>query len=1069
MKKISKIALLVIFALVAAFAVTACSSVESIKITEKNMPVVVYIEGQDLNLSKGKLTVTSKKGEVEEIPLSSSDVTISGYSKTKLGEQEVTVKYKGKTTTFAVNVIPRMQVENTVNSYFVGDSFDNTKGRLKIAKANENENASTYSVNLSDSMVTVEGFDSSTAGSKTLTVKYSTYTATYTVNIYAASEKTVTAPTKTEYLSHETALDLSGGYITVKSAGGELTKNVELTDDMEVSGFDPSAATEANMETALEQTVTVKYNGENFTFKINVLFSDVSYIKKAASDVASLDFGGESYPEISSDLGEKSLLAMKKYLALSDADKALIDVEEAESVARVAAVYGNTKWLEEIQSGYSDLFEIRDNGVYLTCTTYEKTKAAYDKLQSPDAEVKTLGTFLKEIATQFGDVALIGETLTAHLTIPASLNYDVITAMADYMFELNELFTADWEQKIGDIITFIGASNYKSASHSNIYTIVAGWHDITDFYDKVYAYCFNNKDTDVGGIALGVVKDLYMPGEVGKLYKAVMSALNQQAQILNYRTYESTYFMYYFDKICSVDLEAIANDGLQSWILDTLVFPITSGNNQVHNYSLYGLIDSIRFSNGGYFYLASALAEDETFLNLWDKYIVLMNDFINYEGEINFFENEAELGKIKEMFNGFADMTLTQRYGFLISVNYLTVPEYTFDTSKGAYSQFAYFIANGYNEILNADNLYDVFEELTLAIECNSRMNLSRAEGKTPYADEFMSRMEKVTEAYTALNETDKAKFDEVLGTVYTKYLQEYNTLKNPSATKPDLGEWQAKFDLLFENVTRVNTANILIKQSSGGLKCYSAVITAYENARAIAKEILASNNQTVIDAYYNVKYPVTLNLNQTANLTAEYALYIAGQTYMTQLTSLYVPTAKDYIYVYDMYASSTLQPFMVKASEVMWSYINTQYKNLPVHINLTMDDAITVWNEFRQLGNEDQILFYLIDGNARLFTKGITAAFKDDFTGKESTALTNLLVAEEAYIRYQAAEGDAKAAYLDTFLTTMAGLIEQDAELTAAGSKYNQYIGEIYGAYKTLYNELNTQPAPEAPADPQA
>ena len=55
------------------------------------MPQVLFVQGNELNLSGGKLTVNGK-----EVDLTDKDVQVTGYDKDKLGEQTLTVTYKGK-------------------------------------------------------------------------------------------------------------------------------------------------------------------------------------------------------------------------------------------------------------------------------------------------------------------------------------------------------------------------------------------------------------------------------------------------------------------------------------------------------------------------------------------------------------------------------------------------------------------------------------------------------------------------------------------------------------------------------------------------------------------------------------------------------------------------------------------------------------------------------------------------------------------------------------------------------------------------------------------------------------
>lgn len=94
-------------------ACTSCASCAQgeieLEITEENMPQTVYPKGSRLNLEGGKLTVRSG-GFTREIPLSSGEVTVKGYDRTRLGDQDVTVTYRSGereySVSYTVTVLP---------------------------------------------------------------------------------------------------------------------------------------------------------------------------------------------------------------------------------------------------------------------------------------------------------------------------------------------------------------------------------------------------------------------------------------------------------------------------------------------------------------------------------------------------------------------------------------------------------------------------------------------------------------------------------------------------------------------------------------------------------------------------------------------------------------------------------------------------------------------------------------------------------------------------------------------------------------------------------------------------
>ena len=67
-------------------------------------PKTSYIQGQDFDKSAGTITVSYENGTSKQINLTETGVEITNYDKTILGEQEVTVTYKGAQIKFKVNV-----------------------------------------------------------------------------------------------------------------------------------------------------------------------------------------------------------------------------------------------------------------------------------------------------------------------------------------------------------------------------------------------------------------------------------------------------------------------------------------------------------------------------------------------------------------------------------------------------------------------------------------------------------------------------------------------------------------------------------------------------------------------------------------------------------------------------------------------------------------------------------------------------------------------------------------------------------------------------------------------------
>jgi C1A family cysteine protease len=90
----------------------------TIKIDPKAKPAAYIQKGKALDLTKSKLILTYKDGRTESFPLNSPNIKVSGYSKNKVGKQTVTVKFRGATRTFTVNVV-NYKIKTNKSTYTV--------------------------------------------------------------------------------------------------------------------------------------------------------------------------------------------------------------------------------------------------------------------------------------------------------------------------------------------------------------------------------------------------------------------------------------------------------------------------------------------------------------------------------------------------------------------------------------------------------------------------------------------------------------------------------------------------------------------------------------------------------------------------------------------------------------------------------------------------------------------------------------------------------------------------------------------------------------------------------------
>lgn len=194
---------------------------------------LIYIENlEDLDLSGSKLRLSYDNETTEKIDITPD--MISGYDKTKVGTQVITVSYGGFTTTFKVTVLAKSvsSIELTTKpatlAYLEDRDMLDVSGGVVTRYFN---NGTSDTVELKPEMVS--GFDNTKVGTQTLTITINGKATTFDVEIIEKTVVTVsvaTKPTKTEYLEGKDNLDLSGGQLRVTYDNGK-SKLVSFTDE----------------------------------------------------------------------------------------------------------------------------------------------------------------------------------------------------------------------------------------------------------------------------------------------------------------------------------------------------------------------------------------------------------------------------------------------------------------------------------------------------------------------------------------------------------------------------------------------------------------------------------------------------------------------------------------------------------------------------------------------------------------------------------------------------------------------------------------------------------------------
>ena len=235
--------------------------VEKLEIT--HMPTKVkYLIGEAFDSTGLVVTAYYNNNTSGLVPIGSIDSSFPNIL-TKRGNNTITFEFDEQSASFDVLAIDidGIEIETLPRKlkYYSGDSFDSTGLSILVKYTDGTSEIKTTGYEIS-------GFDSSSAGEKTVTVTYkaptvlaSTRTTSFTVTVVDVSEIEVnTLPEKTEFLSGD-SFDSTGLSILVKYTDG--TSEIKTT-GYEISGFDSGSVG--------EKTITVTYKTHTATFKVTV-------------------------------------------------------------------------------------------------------------------------------------------------------------------------------------------------------------------------------------------------------------------------------------------------------------------------------------------------------------------------------------------------------------------------------------------------------------------------------------------------------------------------------------------------------------------------------------------------------------------------------------------------------------------------------------------------------------------------------------------------------------------------------------------------------------------------------
>ena len=174
-----------------------------------------YPLGVQPDYSAWVLLVTYSDGTYSELPMDDRDIQITGFNAGAIGDQQLLVKYKDKTTHVNIRVKSKTVLSFSVKSpimkteYLIGDEIDTTGGVLLVVY----DDGTSEEVPITKNMLS--GYDKSYMGTQTVTVTYAG--ASQTFNVSYSSRESVD-----ELIAEIDALDLN----TINEDSREMLTNL---------------------------------------------------------------------------------------------------------------------------------------------------------------------------------------------------------------------------------------------------------------------------------------------------------------------------------------------------------------------------------------------------------------------------------------------------------------------------------------------------------------------------------------------------------------------------------------------------------------------------------------------------------------------------------------------------------------------------------------------------------------------------------------------------------------------------------------------------------------------------
>ncbi len=955
---------------------------------------------------------------------------------------------EGEATTTITQEANSIELRDATLEYFVGDSFDRSKGIVDIS-----EKGKKTTLPLTSSKIRISGFDSTTKGSKEVEIIYGEIKTTITVNVYEIESFTFKGDVKKDYYNYDKTISIEGLKLELIGNSGNFKKEVQITeDDLTVHGFDPSAVFKENE--SKEQKLTITYKGVSSELTITMKYSELSEIKKLIDELSTLQYTSSSV-FLDSDI-EKAKTAYSMYEALTDSKKAELDDLEVSYIVRTMAVGISRKWdsfLEKYEYAFNQEFDGKNYNIGFVLPETLKEMEDYIKDIEEDLEFKAFLDSVDEI--KYARSANILKYRLDSVTVESFLSR--VNNSFDFFKELNapkiviEVYGLLKDVPEETELDSKNDSVVKNAIDKVIEYYDDGYGDVlgnvrkyrNDYYETFYKYYLAKENLDNENVLK--IERIALPLGLEEAYYKIRTAVMMQYYFNNGQSLgESVNFMtLYLDAISSTG-EEIIKDGYEKYVYRTFRFDDGS--------TFYDAIRELRFGNGGYNTLTGMGYIDQNFATLWEKYLALYEPYFHgnsSEDGIKYlpFENEFERvddkefdkakykEDVEEFIQFYSLMPISTRLPFMNSITMY---------SNGSASFFTTLLTEYFKSVFNKAE-FDTFYYIFLS----EQYDISRFESAAARSN-FIKFMGEALRLFDELTETEQENIKTRTGALYENMKFMYdNTDKTTHEFAPtyEIGaEWQKAFDELETEIKRF----LWLRQQNNisNDKYFGALLATYQRIYNFNYQITRSDQQAVRLAYMYLP----LEMNSVQKLPLSYQVLTVTQTYVNLIYKEY---SDNLTYSEILEGAEGFTLFLYKASFIMeYDYVK--------EAEITKEDFESIMTAFQELSSYNKYLLTFVfdpvasgmneyySGVAEYVYRALPLEDEDNL----STLLTYLISSEINYTQYlNLSEGEYKDNYRNIFKNYFEKAMDAYNKSTAEAKAV---IDVIYQYYLNIYNELN-------------